>query len=192
MTLILLKRNRVQLPQELLSLAKAQMRVTFDEDDRIIVHKLAHAIDLFEKLTMFSVFPAEWSWMPDGWAAAPTDLGLETGWLALPCPVVRVASFSAKDEADANTTGDYTLTGYTDPDSISPQYLGTAASPSGGSIITLNVGYAAAGEMPPTIIDIVLRIVAYLYEFREVQNVPGVDNVAYANSLLAHYWIPRC
>jgi len=46
--------------------------------------------------------------------------------------------------------------------------------------------------MPPSLIDIVLRIAAYLYEWREVQNVPGVDNVGYANSLLTGFWVPRC
>ena len=192
MSLTLVKRNRVQLPQELLSLAKDHMRVTFDDDDRIIVHKLAHAIDLFEKLTQFTVFATEWTWEPGALPAAPTDLGLEAGSVALPVPVVRVGSFTAKDEADADVTGTYYLTGDTDPDSISPQSLAAASGSTTQPTVTLKAGYAAAGEMPPMIVDIILRIVAYLYEFREVQNVPGVDNVAYANSLLAHYWVPRC
>lgn len=187
MALALVSVDRVTLPQAMLTLAKLQMRVTFDDDDQLIVHKLAHAINLFETLTQFAVSKAIYTWTPGAMTplssdGLPTDSGL--------IPVMRVSSFTAKDAANVDVTTQLALYGDTLPHSIAPQYL------TGPSTITptvsLTVGYAQLADVPPMIIDIVMRIAAYLYEWREVQNVPGVDGVAYANSLLTNYWIPRC
>jgi hypothetical protein len=180
--------DRTTLPWSLLPLAKAHMRVTFDDDDQIIVFKLQHAIDLFERLTQFSVFKATYQWGP---TLATGVEGLEANTLGALVPLNRASSFTAKDEHAVDITAQYLLTGASGLDPISPQYLTTVVggvSPS----VTLTAGYAYPSEMPPSLIDIVLRIASYLYEWREVQNVPGVDNVAYANSLLSGFWVPRC
>lgn len=188
MSLVRASIDRVTLPQAMLTLAKLHMRVTFDDDDQIIVHKLSHAINLFELLTQFSVSKAVYTWTP-GVIGGLDSLGapVETA----KCPVMRVGSFTAKDDAQVDISANYELYGDTMPDSIAPQYL---LGPSGSNVsptVSLTVGYPTLGDMPPTIVDIAMRIAGYLYEWREVQNVPGIDGVAYANSLLTNWWIPR-
>lgn len=187
MSLVRASIDRITLPQAMLPLTKLHMRVNFDDDDQIIVHKLAHAINLFEMLTQFSVSKATYTWTPG--IVAPLDadgLPVDAGR----CPVMRVGSFTAKDGA-TDISSQYSIYGDTMPDSIAPQYL---IGPSGSNIspsVSLTVGYPTIGDMPPSIIDIAMRIAGYLYEWREVQNVPGIDGVAYANSLLTNWWIPR-
>lgn len=182
--------DRVQIPWELLSLAKDHMRNQWEDDDRIIVHKLTHAIDLFEKLTQFRVFLSTWEWLPGQLPAAPPP-DLPVGAVASLIPVCRVSTWSAKDGDGGDITASFALWGDSDPDSIAAQYL-TAASNGIEPTVALTAGYAAAAEMSPMITDIVLRVATYLCEFREVQNVPGIDGVAYCNSLLSNWWIPRC
>jgi hypothetical protein len=180
--------DRITLPQAMLPLTKAHLRVSFDDDDQIIVHKLTSAISLFEMLTQFSVSQAVYAWTPG--IVAPLDstgLPADAGKL----PVMRVGSFTAKDSVNVDVTPQYSIYGDTLPDSIAPQYLIGPSGSNSGPTVSLTVGFPTMGDMPPTIIDIAMRIAGYLYEWREVQNVPGVDGVAYANSLLTNWWIPR-
>lgn len=183
--------DRTTLPWSLLRLAKANMRITFDDDDQIIVHKLSHAIDLFERLSGFSVFRAQYDWAPGTLEAAPEALGLTAGSVAGLLPVRRASAWQAYDSGAVEITSQLGLWGDSNPDSIGEQYL-TGASGAAAANVKLTVGYRYASELPPGIIDIVLRIASYLFEWREVQNVPGVDSVAYANSLMTGYWVPRC
>jgi hypothetical protein len=197
MSLVRLTVNRVMLPQELLSLAKQHMRVDFDDDDQVIVHKLANAIATFERLTGFGVFPATWTWVPETSDYAtppdPAPSNMIQGGLWATVPVMRVGAWSAVDSGNINVTSSYALHGSSGFESVDPQYLyGTVARTSSGLTTTLSTGYDALDLVPPDITDIVLRIAGYLYEYREVQQVPGVDGVAYANTLLAGYWVPRC
>jgi len=192
MTIARISVDRRTIPQELLSLAKDHMRVTEPDDDRIIVHKLAASIDIIERLTGFGIFRAEWEWTPGTLGAADTALGLPSGSVAEAFPVLRVGEWSAKDDADVDISDDYTVIGDGDPEAITPQYLSAAASSDVEPIVGAVTGFATASDVPPMILDTILRLTAYLFEFREIQNVPGVDNVAYANSLITHWWVPRC
>jgi uncharacterized phiE125 gp8 family phage protein len=180
MSLQRLSIDRTTLPQAMLSLAKQQMRVDHDEDDQIIVHKLAHAINLVELVTSFSVSKAVWTWTPGVLNGESEQI-----------PVMRVSSWTAKDGNGVDITSSYALEGDINPDSIALQYL---TGPTGSTVeptVTLNTGFATLNDMPPAMLDVILRIAAYLYEWREIQNIPGVDGVAYANSLITNWWIPR-
>jgi hypothetical protein len=139
-------------------------------------------------LTQFSVSKAVYAWTPGVVAGLDSSgMPVDAGKL----PVMRVSGFTAMDGI-TNVTANYAIYGDTLPDSIAPQYLYGTASSSASPNVALTVGYPTMNDMPPMILDIVMRIAGYLFEWREVQNVPGVDGVAYANSILTNWWIPRC
>jgi hypothetical protein len=178
MSLQRLSIDRVTLPQALLSLTKLQLRVDYDSEDELIIHKLAHAINLFENISGFGVSKAVWTWTP----GPVSD--------AILVPVMRVSAFTAKDGV-TDISANYTLSGDIHPEAISEQYF---SGPSGSTVaptVSLTTGFATSADLPPSITDVVMRIAAYLFEWREVQNVPGVDGVPYANSLLTNWWVPR-
>jgi hypothetical protein len=187
--------DRTTLPAALLPLAKQQMRVTFTDDDSLITFKLQHAIDLFERLTGYAVYRASWTWAPgtDEWIkpeTAPADL---TGSSWAPVPVMRTTAFAVKDSSNVDVSASFAVSGLGSVDSIAPQYAypkvtGATAAP----IFTLTAGFVDQATIAPSIVDIIIRIAAWLYEYREVQNVPGIDNVPYANSLITTWWAPRC
>jgi hypothetical protein len=120
-----------------------------------------------------------WTWTP----GAVGDDGTQI-------PVMRVSTFTVKDGA-TDITASYSLDGDLNPDSIAPQYLTGPAGSTVAPSVSLTTGFASMADMPPSMLDIILRLAAYLYEWREVQNIPGVDGVPYANSLITNWWIPR-
>lgn len=184
--------DRITIPQGLLRLFKQHMRVTFDTDDQIIVWKLQTAIDLIERLTQFHIFKRTAEWTPTLQASTVSPFyPFEAGTLGYPLPARPITAWTAADENDVDITADFTIMGGDPIDPASRAYLTTTTTAT-NPIVALTIGYAYPMDMPPSLVDVAMKIAAYLYEFREQQNVPGVDVVGYSNSLLSGFWMPRC
>lgn len=197
--------DRVTLPQSLLSLAKLHMRVTFPDDDQLIVQKIGNAIGLFERLTGYGVFHATWSWVP-----GPEDVvGGATGEACNRCmasfggvypaglwalaPVMRVSDFTAVDDDDLDVKASYALVGDAGFETITPQYIAQVGErASDGLLLTLSTGFKTLDEVPPDLVEVLLQITADSYELREMHMTAGVDHTPYANSWMTGWWVPRC
>lgn len=197
--------DRTTLPAALLVLAKAHMRIDFADDDALITQKLAASIDLFERLTGYGVFAADWEWSPSASDAVPPGGALAEGCNRCAgaagllgsgpyavVPVMRVSGFTATNDADDDIAASYALLGDENPDTVSRQYFAQVATVEGEATITLSTGFAAIDDLAPGILDVVLRICAWLYEFREMGLMAGIDDVPQANTWLTQYWVPRC
>jgi uncharacterized phiE125 gp8 family phage protein len=184
MSLVRTSIDRKTLSNGLLPSLKAHSRITFDEDDTVATKKIAMAIDRFEKINELAVCRATWTWTPET-AASEVE---PYGWLI---PVRHVSAFTAGD-----TTGDissqFVLGGVASPDNAGPQYLSTTSSYSSPLSLVLTVGYEDVADLPPGIEDVILRLAATLYEYREMDRIPGVDGGALSNSFVSGYWTPRC
>jgi hypothetical protein len=168
------------LPTALLPLAKAQLHITFTDDDAQITRQIASAISYFEKFNGLQIFGAAVAWSPI----------LELGWSAYPTPVQPVRSFTVLvDTVDVST--EYELR---QRSAVEPVYLvkldGTAFP--AAAVITLQAGYDDASKIDPSIVDVILRVTAALYENRESISATAIDQVPFwLNDLMGGHWIPR-
>lgn len=183
--LLRLSIDRTALPTGLLPSVKAHCRVEFDRDDVYLTGVASRAIDLFERLTEWGVFGRTYLWSVT--AADGSADGAAWRWLL---PLAPVASIKA-DAGGVDVSAQYRIA------AASPDMRGDAwmfrdtGEPDPMPAITLTAGYAAADQMPPGVLDFVLRCSALLYENREAALMPGADMMAYANSLLAGHWLPK-
>jgi hypothetical protein len=69
-----------------------------------------------------------------------------------------------------------------------PQYL--IGSHVAGLAVTCTAGYAAAADVPPRMVDRILRLTAHLYEHREIL-APGQPFMMPDLELDATDWMPR-
>jgi hypothetical protein len=210
------------LPTDLLDTVKAHCRVDFSDDDSYLESATGRAIGLIERTTSFAIAPAIWTWTPAGpvpgssWPGATP--GGEGGNICTCClagwqdsqgwrvPVCPVTSFSASlapsgGGAAVDVSAALEIAGVIDPSQFERQWLvlvsGASIDP-GQVTVTLNAGFADEAAMPPGVLDIVLRMTAYLYEMREWEAIPGFDTIntrqvaAYAASISTGLWIPAC
>lgn len=184
MSLIRTSIDRVKLPNGLLPALKSHSRVTEDDDDVVMTKKIAMAIDRFEKINELAIYRASWTWSPETVQSTVEPLG----W---PVPIRHVASFTAGDET-GDLTSQFLLSGVASPDNTGPQYLSTSSSYGSAMAMVLTVGYEDVADLPPGVEDVILRLAAQLFEYREMDRIPGVDGTSYANSLITGYWVPRC
>lgn len=178
--------DRESLPGELLDLQKAQMRVTYDDDDDFITNVIQRAIALFEKKTGLSVFLAEVEWFPDGHDSYSVQ--------GARCPRQPVSEWAALDATQIDVSGSYTLEGRTGvyfcpgtpPNSVpGPDWFS-------GVTVTMTVGYAAVAEIDPSVLDLILRIGAHLYENRQSTTDVNLEEVPlFLDDLLVDHWVPR-
>lgn len=177
--------DRTALPGDLVPLLKSHCRVEFSRDDLYLETVAARAIDLFERLTGWLVFGRLYDWtvtMEQGALAG-------TAW-RWPAPVAPFTGFTAFDQA-VDVSGQYRIVAAS-PDLVGPAWLERASGqPDAVPVLTAASGYASADELPPGVLDFVLRSGAWLYEYREAGMMPGADMLAYGNSLLAGQWVPR-
>jgi uncharacterized phiE125 gp8 family phage protein len=168
------------LPDALLDLAKAHMRVSTTDDDALIKSKLKGAISWFERITNVTVNPVTYAWTPDA-------ANFYNGMAAIPQSPV------AADFTVAAATGDVTA-----------NYAVTTASTHGiglfaltgawtdGLVMTFKSGFADDTVLDPGILDAVLRYTSHLYEHREIL-VPGaqVATPGWMTDVISTYWMPR-
>ena len=173
--------DRTTLPTDLLPEFKRHCRVEFARDDDYLTSALKRSFDLFERLTQFRVFLADYDWIPEN----------ATG--KMPVPVQPVESFKVFDADGTDVSSNFELAGIVASDEMAPQWLQPidGASWPAGARISFVTGYPSGDDLPPGILDICFRIGAFLYENREMVAIGGVDVMPYANSLITGYWIPR-
>ncbi|WP_376742125.1 hypothetical protein [Ensifer canadensis] len=166
--------DRATLPGELLPIAKTHMRVSYNDDDAYIQLCLQRAIDLFERHSGRCVFETVAFWEPVRSAQR------------LLLPLIPVQSFTAADATGNDVTNEYEIKG---GDYF--QRKDGAPVPA-GMMITLTCGFAAMADLPPSPVDITLRVSAYFYENRESVTSYGLEQVPqWMNDLLLGNWVPR-
>jgi hypothetical protein len=168
------------LPAAILPLAKEQLRIDFTDDDATITRQIGAAISYFEKFTGQQIFGAEVAWTPL----------LELGWSAYPTPVQPVRSFTVLVES-VDVSAEYELRARS---AVEPVYLakidGTAFP--AAAAITLQAGYDDAATIDPSILDVILRVTAALFEHRESISAISIEQVPFwLNDLMGGHWIPR-
>lgn len=186
------------LPGALLSDAKAQMRVKFNDDDTLISGMIQRAITWVEANAELSINPQTWSWeVPaqqypytrDDWCYC-----WWYGWEPLPLPRRPVQTFTIVDGDGNSVSGDYTAIKQQDTTGITETKLRrtTNASAAWPAKITMQCGYATKADLPVMVADAVLRYTAYLYENREAyQGVQFHEMPDFAPSILGPLWVPR-
>ena len=176
--------DRSTLPPLLLPTLKSHCRVEFTRDDQYLIGVASRSIDLFERITGASIFTRVYDWevaMEEG-----AYRGAAWRWAG---PVIPFTGFTATVEA-VDVASEYTI--IPSVEIVGPSWLQRATGqPLSVPVLTATSGYATAEDLPPGVLDFVLRAGAWLYEFREQGMMSGVDMLAYGNALLAGQWIPR-
>lgn len=203
--------DAMALPTEMLPLAKSHMRVLFSDDDDYITRLLSGTIDLFERLTGFWVTASTITWVPDDSAGGNGSGGGGLLWgSCVSCeagicssdgaspelPFGPANAVTAKDKDGVDVSGNYLILGNQGTGQYTPQRLGmkqTGLVDQTAPIdFTFTVGFADLDALPPSLLNLILRMTAWLYEQREMAAMEGVDVMPYANSLLSGWWVPRC
>jgi hypothetical protein len=172
--------DRTTLPEALLPLAKAHMRVTFTDDDEVITKYLQFAISYFEQFSGWRVFGADVAWSPVNSTTASR----------YQCPVQPVSDFTVMSAA-VDVSSQYALE-MGDP--AAPVFLvhsdGTPF-PSDAAV-ALVAGYEDPDDIEPNALGNILRIASTLYEHRESTTTLSVDQMpSWANDMISGLWIPR-
>lgn len=167
------------LPTALLPNAKAQSRVTHTHDDQFLTDTLARAIDQFERFSGRHVFAAEVLWTLTG--SSFTDSRVRS-------VVQPIVSFSA--QAGGDVSADYAAEAEGSFGGTQIWFIRGAYQ--AGLSFSIVTGYDDAADIPPGILDVVLKMTAYRYENRE-QLVPGGQMLTpnWLEHELAAYWVPR-
>lgn len=209
--------NATAIPTSYLDLVKTHCRVDFETDDDYLKSAIRRAVGLIERTTSFLIAPSTYEWTPgytpgysfagDGGTGEASNrcqccnlagYNHQSGW-KLPCGPV--SAFTAMvqpatgdpvdNEANLELAGDLI-----DPSQFNRVWLvikdGATLTP-GKITIELTTGSVLDGEavtLEPGIEDIVLRLTAYLYENRELSNMPGFDAEAFAASIDTGLWTP--
>jgi len=177
MTLAIVAQDLQELPQNLLALAKQHLRVDHAGEDAFITSAIARAIGRFEQVNDVTLNPTEVVWEPN--ASAFVD-----GAATLP---VRPAAIDEILNSDAvDVTADYSVVLKWDAIHGIPILTMRGAAVDGLSV-TLTAGYT---DLPPPVLDVVLRHTAHLFEHREIL-IPGREYVAPDLKLDATWWMPR-
>lgn len=166
--------DRQTLPTEMLSMFKSHCRVTFADDDSYLSLCLVRSIDLCERHWGSYVFDTVALWTIS-YSAQRRQV-----------PVVPVMSFTASDEAGNDVSDQYEI--------VSGQWFQRVDGQPVplGLQVTLQAGYAAYVDLPPSVVDVSFRIGAHLYENREAVVSYSLDQVPmWLNDLLVGTWIPR-
>lgn len=170
--------DRDTLPQGLLPIAKAHMRVNFATDDDYIKNCLLRAIDLVERHSGARIFSLEATWTPRVATRSTYQV-----------PLQPVSDFTAAT-GTGDVSAEYRIVSGT---SVDPVYLsridGSTFHPD--LEVVLVAGYEAE-DLPPQYLDPILRIAAHFYEHRESVDASGLASIPqWMNDLLLGNWIPR-
>lgn len=184
--------NRTALPAALLPTVKAHCRVEFSRDDQYLTGVAGRAIDLFERLTEWAVFQRLYKWSISADEGADfASSGWGEGWAwRLPLAPVTISK-AVIEPGGIDVTSEYSIVANV-PDGRGESFMvRELGKPDPMPSVVLQGGYALPDDMPPGVLDFTLRASAWLYENREAALMPGADMMAYANSLLTSYWLPK-
>lgn len=182
--LVVVSEDRTTLPAALLTLAKAQMRVDYSEDDAFITSTLARAIARFQEVNEVTVNPSVFLWTP---ADADFDM-FDDNVEAADLPVRPVTAFAAEIDL-IDVSADYSIGLKFDGVYGVPiqQLRGPSAA---GLSVTLTAGYADLAALPDAVEDTLLRHAAFMYEYREI-SLPVEPYMAPDLATNALWWMPR-
>lgn len=192
MSLEIVSKEMTQLPVDLLDIAKQHMRVDFTDDDELIKGFVGASIDFFEVFSGLSIFDTEAIWTPneyDRW---------EDGGQRVRCPIQPVRSWTATDADDTDVSANYRISGTSFgsgraagsylslKQGFSTVLVGTGIS------FAITAGYDDKGKIPPSMLNIILRSAARLYEDRESTTDDALKDVPdWFFELMAGNWVPR-
>jgi len=169
--------DREALPDALLSIAKAQLRVDGTYDDGFILSVLARSIGRFEQVNGVSLNVATWEWAPDSWEFCSNRARV---------PVTPVTAFTAALADDTDVSASYSII-TNSVFGVPILYLNGAYA--AGLVLELETGFTDA-TLPAPVLDVVLRNAAHLYEHREIL-IPGSEFVAPDIQMDSTWWLPR-
>lgn len=176
--------DRATIPDALLPLVKAHLRVDFADDDTIIKSYVTMAIDMFERFTGWRVFETTVSWLP----VPSTYAHAQNAYVT---PVQPIHDFTAASNS-TDVTAQYEIL---QAGEVEPVWLSRIdKTPFATDLaVTLLAGYADADDLPPPALEATLRLTGTLYENRESVAPSSLNMMPeWANDLLAATWIPRC
>jgi uncharacterized phiE125 gp8 family phage protein len=164
------------LPAAMLPNAKMHCRVDTTFDDGFITDAIGRAIGGLEQRNDVLINPTSYTWKPD-------QAEFCNGRARIPWSPVKTITADAGGDVSANyaieTSGIH---------GAMPQYL--IGSYVAGLVVTCVAGYAAAADVPPRMIDRIMRLTAHLYEHREIL-APGQAFMMPDLELDATDWMPR-
>ncbi|MDO1559820.1 head-tail connector protein [Brevundimonas sp. 2R-24] len=170
--------TRVEAPAEPLlttAEAKAQLRVTHDEDDALIDGLISTATAFIEGPNGCGLAPLTQTWRLslDGFPAGPITLPLS--------PVQAVEAITYTDEAgESRTLAAYAFDADVQPGKVWPAYQASwpAARLAPGSVkVTFTTGYGDASDVPADLKHAALMLVGHLYENREATAAVALSEV---------------
>jgi uncharacterized phiE125 gp8 family phage protein len=169
--------NWSALPAALLADAKVHLRITWESDDAFITHAIGRAIGALEQQNDVLINPTTYTWTP-----AQDDFSDGRARV----PFTPASAFTAEDNS-----GDVTASYAIESNALhgaKPQYLVGAFAE--GLDLSITAGFAAAADIPPRMLDRIMRLTAHLYEHREIL-IPGQEFRAPDLALDATDWMPR-
>ncbi len=180
MTVKVVSRDTTALPTDLLALAKSHMRVEWAYDDAFIQSVIARAIARVEQVNEVTINPTDvlWTLKASAFCNGGADLPVR--------PASAAVVMQGEPPVDVSTDYEISLK-WNSIHGIPIQTLTGAAT---DSSITLTLGFATAAELPPPLVDLILRHSAHLYEHREIL-IPGTEYVAPDLQIDATWWMPR-
>lgn len=168
------------LPQALMPLLKAHLRIDFDDDDTLLIEYAAQATAILEQVWGFQVFGGMLTWEPDG------------GQTKYQCPYVPVTGFTATVIEDAtDVTGDYIVEAGT---LVDPWYLvrNDGEVFPDGLRFEMAVGYSSTASLYPQMRSGILRLAATFYEHAESVSVINPDVMPnWVADVINGLWVPR-
>lgn len=170
---------------------KEHVRVDHTDDDAYLQGALERAIAQIERRSGIAIAPQTFTWIPK-----PDALGGSI-WFPLEdrlsiVPVYGVQGFTA-DRGGVDVSDQYTLVGYSAPNSFAELRLVRAGGLYAGDVVTLEAGFATAAELPAEVLDVLYRFGAYLYEFRESSAASSITSPMpeWFTEALGTLWVPR-
>lgn len=166
------------LPQELLPLTKAHLRIDFSDDDTLILQYIGNAIQICEDVWSQRINPANVTWKP---TINDTDFKYQV-------PVQPISSFQVSSGGAPVAGYSMLVTSRTSPIYIAKDD-GTAWP--GDAEVALVTGFASATDISPAYAGPILRVAGTLYERRETITTPMMLVPYWLNDLIVGNWIPR-
>lgn len=171
--------DQASLPNELLAGAKRHAAIDFCDHDDLVSDMLQDAIGEFERVMEMTVSKCEIALYPDACDFIGNTLRL---------PVTPVHTAVVKDAAEVQQAG-YTLRSKGVHGTRINYLIGPWLS---GMSVTLQSGYEPEA-LPPPIREVLFRMTATLYEYREIYITGTIVAMlpGWSEQALAGFWLPR-
>jgi hypothetical protein len=174
--------DREALPEALLPLIKAHVRVEFDRDDMLLTTYTAAAIGLVESKCNVSINPAQYVVTADELRASGTRWAYPGGSARWTLPLNNVRDFTlmeSTEEDAADLSGDFELWSPDFGGSASSYLIAVAGRPvPTAAIVSLDVGLDDSVDLAPGFFALIARLAGSMYENREASTALWADTFA--------------